>query len=92
MHPWVAGELACGTLKDRDLILSSLATLPPATVASDAEVLHLIEHKRLWGRGIGWTDAHLLTSALLSHCQLWTLDKRLGSIVLGLGLTKKTGN
>jgi predicted nucleic acid-binding protein len=27
--------------------------------------------------GIGWIDAHLLASALLSEAELWTLDERL---------------
>jgi len=37
----------------------------------------LVEERRLWGLGIGWIDAHLLASALLSGCRLWTLDERL---------------
>ena len=40
-HPFVAGELACGNLKDRAAILSDLHALPPANVASDASC-------RLW--------------------------------------------
>jgi predicted nucleic acid-binding protein len=77
MHPFVTGELACGSLKKRSSLLSDLTTLPVATRASDVEVMRLVEDRRLWGRGLGWIDAHLLASALLSHCRLWTLDKRL---------------
>jgi predicted nucleic acid-binding protein len=76
-HPFVTGELACGNLRERALILFSLATLPAATPASDAEVMRLIEDRKLWGRGLGWIDAHLLASALLSHCRLFTFDKAL---------------
>jgi len=41
-------------------------------------VLHLIDRHGLWGTGIGYTDAHLLASALLTPGgRLWTRDKRL---------------
>jgi hypothetical protein len=87
MHPFVSGELACGNLKDRAAILFDLHALPPAKQASNAEVLQLIEDRRLWGRGLGWIDAHLLASALLSSCQFWTLDTRLARAGVELGLT-----
>jgi hypothetical protein len=86
MHPFVAGELACGTLKGRAATLSYLRALPPARLASDAEVLHLIEDRRLWGEGLGWVDAHLLASALLSTCQFWTRDVKLAKAARELGL------
>jgi predicted nucleic acid-binding protein len=53
MHPFVSGELACGNLKDRASILSDLRALPSAQRASDAEVMSLIENRRLWGKGTG---------------------------------------
>jgi len=86
MHPFVWGELACGNLKDRAVILSDLRALPPAKAASNEEVLRLIDDRRLSGRGLGWIDAHLLASALLSHCRLWTLDKTLMQAAAKLGL------
>ena len=86
MHPFVSGELACGSLKDRAAILSDLHALPQARLASHAEVLQLIEDRRLWGRGLGWIDAHLLASALLSNCRFWTLDTRLAKAASELGL------
>ena len=86
MHPFVSGELVCGSLKDRAAILSDLHVLPPARLASNAEVLQLIEDRRLWGRGLGWIDAHLLASALLSNCRSWTLDIRLAKAAAELGL------
>jgi predicted nucleic acid-binding protein len=87
MHPFVSGELACGNLKDRAVILSDLHALPAAKLASNAEVLKLIEDRRLWGRGLGWIDVHLLTSALLSNCRFWTLDTRLARAATELGLS-----
>lgn len=77
IHPFVAGELACGNLKNRTELLRYLSALPSATVASHDEAMHLLEDRKLAGCGIGWVDAHLLASALLSHCSFWTLDERL---------------
>ena len=87
MHPFVLGELECGNLKNRATILSDLRALPSAKPASTAEALRLIEESRLWGRGLGWVDLHLLASALLSGCGLWTLDKRLSAAAAKLGLS-----
>ena len=87
IHPFVSGELACGNLKDRVAVLADLHALPAAKLASNAEVLRLIEDQRLSGRGLGWIDVHLLASALLSNCRLWTLDSRLAKAAAELGLT-----
>jgi predicted nucleic acid-binding protein len=78
-HPFVIGELACGNLSNRKVILTLLQALPQAQKAEYSEVMHLIESRRLFGRGLGWVDAHLLSSTLISKCVLWTLDKRLAS-------------
>jgi predicted nucleic acid-binding protein len=77
MHPFVLGELACGNLKNRAGILRNLGVLPTVASATHEETLDLIQNRKLWGQGIGWVDAHLLASALLSNCGLWTLDERL---------------
>ncbi|MFZ0964182.1 MAG: PIN domain-containing protein [Terriglobia bacterium] len=74
VHPFVVGELGCGNLKYRARILSDLEVLPAAVFATHEEVMNLVEARKLWGLGIGWVDAHLLASALLSNCPLWTLD------------------
>lgn len=76
-HPFVVGELACGNLRNRKEILALLTALPEAYIADHTEVLHLMESARLYGRGLGWVDAHLLASALISGCGLWTLDRPL---------------
>lgn len=76
-HPFVVGEIACGHLRQRAIILEALKRLPQALLASDEEALRLIEERRLAGAGLGWVDVHLLASALLTGCRLWTLDRRL---------------
>jgi predicted nucleic acid-binding protein len=86
IHSWVIGELACGNLRNRADVLELLQGLPAAVVASDQEVLLMIEQHQLMGRGIGYIDAHLLASANLSHCQLWTQDRRLAVLTEERGL------
>jgi predicted nucleic acid-binding protein len=80
MHPMIVGELACGKLPKRASTLHLLQRLPQIGSASGANVLHAVETQRWFGSGIGWVDAHLLTSALLSHTRLWTLDVRLAKL------------
>lgn len=80
---WVIGELACGNLRNRRQVLDLLQGLPAATVASDSEVLMMIERHHLMGRGIGHVDAHLLAAARLSGCSLWTQDRRLAEMAVG---------
>lgn len=76
-HPFVVGELACGTLHKRGEILSMLQALPQAPLLEHEEVLSFLEARRLHGCGIGWVDAHLLASTLFTGCTLWTFDKPL---------------
>ena len=86
-HPFVTGELALGNLRQREFVLQALADLPHADVATDAEVLHFIERHALFGRGIGYIDAHLLAAVqLTAGTELWTNDKRLHGVAVQLGL------
>jgi predicted nucleic acid-binding protein len=78
MHPFVIGEIALGNLKDRRPFLEGLRDLPGIVHATNDEVFDLIERFGLYGRGIGFADAHLLASArLMADTLLWTRDKRL---------------
>jgi predicted nucleic acid-binding protein len=78
-HPFVIGELACGSLAQRTLVLKMLEALPRAPLVAHGEVLQLIETWSLSGKGLGWIDMHLLASARLAGLLLWTLDKRLAT-------------
>lgn len=87
VHPFVLGELALGSLRQRDVFLSDLRDLPQAIVASDGEVLSLIDRRTLFGRGIGYVDAHLLAAArLTAGSKLWTHDRRLQAVAAQLDL------
>jgi predicted nucleic acid-binding protein len=76
-HPWIVGELACGNLKDRKVILSLLQLLPMCIEAEHDEVLSFIDNHRFMGKGMGYADVHLLASAVLMDVSIWTLDKKL---------------
>jgi predicted nucleic acid-binding protein len=86
VHPFVLGEIALGAITPRADVLRHLATLDTPRVAEHHEVLALTERVPLWGRGIGWVDAHLLASALLDRLSLWTLDRRLSLVAHQLGV------
>jgi len=79
-HPLIVGELACGNLKDRALILSFLQFLPMSIEAEHDEVLSFIDDNRLMGKGVGYVDVHLIASAILMGVSLWTLDKKLAQV------------
>ena len=87
IHPFVLGELALGSLRNRASILDALSNLPRVLQAQDAEVLQFIENQKLYGVGIGYVDAHLLASvALTPGATLWTRDKKLCTVAKRLGL------
>jgi len=88
-HPFIIGELACGNLKDRAIILSFLQWLPMSIEAEHEEVLFFIENNRLMGKGIGYIDAHLIASAVLTDIPIWTLDKKLAQIADSLQIKYK---
>lgn len=85
-HPFVLGELACGNIRNRRAVLELLGVLPEARVAEHLEVLRLVDQHKLYGRGLGWTDMHVLAAAMLSGCSLWTFDKALDHAAQRLGI------
>ena len=85
-HPFVIGELACGSLRNRAEVMVLLEALPEAEMAEHREVLEFVERERLYGRGIGWVDAHLLAAARLAGAALWTLDRPLLQVASALAI------
>lgn len=85
-HPFVIGELACGSIRNRTEILSLLEILPLATEATHEEVLQFIERNRLMGKGLGYIDVHLCASAILTGVPMWTHDRKLNETNEGLGI------
>lgn len=86
VHPFVVGELACGSLRPRSDVVRLLTEMPTATTATHNEVMYFIAAQRLASRGIGYVDAHLLASAAMDSLLLWTRDKALAAQAARLGL------
>ena len=86
IHPWIVAELALGSLLYRSKTLAMLDLLPHLPLAQASEVRHMIEVRRLYGRGIGLTDAHLIASVLMTPpTTLWTKDTQLRRVAETLG-------
>ncbi len=87
-HPMIVGELACGTLPNRSFGLRRLRNLRQAQLVDDSTLLAFIEQHKLYGRGIGYVDNHLLASAMLGDARwLWTRNKRLNAAADDLGVS-----
>lgn len=57
-----------------------------APLAEHDEVLRIVSVHALYGKGLGWIDMHLLASALLAGCTLWTKAKALDAAAEALEL------
>jgi predicted nucleic acid-binding protein len=87
MHPYVLIELMLGHVPNREENLIYLELLPAAKVANGDEVRRMIAAHSLSRRGIGFVDAHLVASALITpDMLLWSRDKRLLKVAEELGV------
>jgi predicted nucleic acid-binding protein len=86
-HPFVIGELACGTPPQRLQTLTDMRLLQHVKQATADEAIAFIEREKLYGKGCGWVDILLLTSTLLTPgALLWTYDQRLESLAEQFGV------
>jgi predicted nucleic acid-binding protein len=86
-HELVHGELLIGDVGGRAALLGTYARMHHAATVSHAEVVQFAKARRLHGRGLGWIDAHLLASALVERCTLWTADAPLAQLATTLGVS-----
>ena len=86
IHPFILGELSCGNISNRKEVLELLRTLRSVDMVLDEEVFILIEDKKLYGKGLGFIDIHLLASAMIHHVPIWTRDKSLKRVADELGI------
>src|SRR5690348_44247 len=86
-HPFVIGELAAGSLKNRGETVAAFQALPQLPIASEAEVHHLLKNRKLWGLGLGWVDLHLLAAAAISQWRILTADRKMRDVATRLKLT-----
>jgi len=87
IHPFIIAELALGLLQERTKTLALLDLLPQVRMAQLNEVRLTIEARRLYSRGIGLIDAHLIASVFINPSTLlWTKDKQLRKVAEGFGI------
>ncbi len=87
VHQSVITELALGNLKNRSFFLKMLERLMIVRNVDDQGVRHLVEVRRLWGRGLSAVDAALLASVVVTPgVSLWTRDKRLRQAARDVGV------
>jgi len=81
VHPYIMGELLLGNLKKNSEVYRLLESLELCKIVSLQEVLELISIRGLSGTGIGWVDATILSSAVISKCLLYTDDNNLKQVL-----------
>ena len=83
VHQSVITELALGNLRDRAIFLKLMIV----HAVGYRGVRHLLEERRLWGRGLSAVDAALLASVVVTPgVSLWTRDKRLRQAARDVGV------
>jgi hypothetical protein len=45
-----------------------------------------VRAQKLYGRGVGYVDVHILAGAAIDQCHFWTLDKRLNAVAVSIGI------
>jgi len=88
-HELVYGELLVGDSGGRRKLFADYEQMRQARRVPHHEVVALVQHRKLHGRGVGWIDVHLLASALAEHFQFWTADTALTAIARELGIAYK---
>lgn len=82
-HPYIVAEVACGTPPSRKAIIHMLAELESSPVATQDELLAMLDTRQFDGRGCGFVDMSLLASALVrGKTLIWTLDKKFEQLAI----------
>lgn len=93
IHAFVIGEIALGSLTDREEVVADLYRLPAVAHLDDPTVVRAVADQRLHGTGIGYVDAHLVASTLItSGLTMWTRDKKLRAVAERLGIAAQLTN
>lgn len=88
-HEFVYGELLIGDRGGRPRLLGAYLQMHQAITLAHSEVVELVRHRKLYGRGIGWIDVHLLASALVERADLWTADAPLAALAKDLAVAHR---
>ena len=86
-HPLVVGEVMMGRFKRRDEALEIFRDLEGSIESEHERVLEFVALHELFGKGIGYIDAHLLVSTQMTPgARFWTRDRRLMEVAVRLDL------
>jgi predicted nucleic acid-binding protein len=85
-HDLIYGELLIGDRGGRAVLLKSYDAMERLPAVPHSEVVAFVRSRNLHERGIGWADAHLLASALVTNVPIWTADDRLAALARELGV------
>lgn len=85
-HPFVVGELACGSIPSpRDKSLRYFSKLKKVNIECVDDVMFFIDRYKLYSRGVGLVDVSLLASVFITPgAKLWTADKKLKELAIEL--------
>ena len=87
LHPYVLGEIALGLQGSTRRFVTLFSEVREAVVVDRSDILSFIEARKVHGTGIGYVDAHLLASTLMTAGgKLWTRDNRLRKQAERLGV------
>jgi hypothetical protein len=89
-HDLVYGELLIGDSGGRTRLLNSYDLIHRVPAVGHADVASFVRTHKLYGRGVGWIDAHLLASALVADTPLWTADAHLTRLATELGIAYRS--
>ena len=85
-HELVYGELLIGDRGGRSKLLAAYERMHQAAIVPHRDVVAFVRDRDLHGRGMGWIDVHLLASAIVGRCHLWTADPRFSAVAAELGV------
>lgn len=85
-HALVYGELLIGASDGRKGLLSAYSKISQSVALEHDEVVRFVVENQLFGKGIGWVDAHLLASAVRERARLWTTDSHLLALAVTFGI------
>jgi len=88
-HDLVYGELLMGDSGGRTQLLNSYELILRVPDVGHADVATFVRARKLYGRGVGWIDAHLLASAVVADTPLWTADEHLARLAGELGIAHR---
>jgi predicted nucleic acid-binding protein len=85
-HELIYGELLIGDHGGRTTLLNEYSRMDRVETIAHGEVVAFVRTRRLFSRGVGWIDIHLLASALVGRVTLWTADAGLFTLASELGI------